>query len=213
MSEEEFTRLYFLFRDLKPADALRQMRQKWADPASGVFCRGYQLVGQHSEADRDEHTESDRILASLGISLQYSAGEATGTDPIPLVASFAARLGLLSQILTISWEHLSARKSFGVKTTRHQLVKADFADLSNQTELLLIQWQRRVAAQDFAGAQADHWQITVLTNRAEKLMGGHGYLSGSTHSFSYLSVMIYSLYGKTASGAVTLLPDYQEHAI
>ena len=106
----------------------------------------------------------------------------------------------------MSWTQLSARKSFGVKTTRHQLVKADFAELSSQTEGLLLQWQMRLAAQDFADPEADHWQITMLTNRAEKLMGGHGYLSGSAHSLSYLSMMIYSLYGKNVASAMTTLP-------
>ncbi|RYJ11844.1 MULTISPECIES: hypothetical protein [Rahnella] len=210
MSEEEFTRLYFLFRDCEPSEAFRQMRRKWADPASGVLCGGYQLLAAEGETCAEQHAESDRILASLGMSLQHTGKEIIPDDPIPLMASFAARLGLLSQIMAVSWKHLSARKSFGVKTTRHQLVKADFADLSSQTEVLLLQWQMRIAMQDFADPEADHWQLTVLTNRAEKLMGGHGYLSGSTHSLSYLSMMIYSLYGKTAAVAMAALPERRE---
>ncbi|MFU2318518.1 hypothetical protein [Rahnella sp. PCH160] len=210
MSEEEFTRLYFMFRDREPAEAFRQMRQKWADPARGVFCGGYQLLAPEAEFCVDQRAESDRILASLGILLQHTGTEPITDNTIPLMASFAARLGLLSQILVASWKHLSVRKSFGVKTTRHQLVKADFADLSSQIEVLLIQWQMRLSAQDVADPETDHWQITMLTNRAEKLMGGHGYLLGSTHSLSYLSMMIYSLYGKTTSGPVTTLSKNQE---
>ncbi len=210
MSEEEFTRLYFLFRDCEPSEAFRQMRRKWADTASGVFCGGYQLLAAEGETCAEQHAESDRILASLGMSLQHTGTENITDDPIPLMASFAARLGLLSQILAVSWKHLSGRKSFGVKTTRHQLVKADFADLSSQTEVLLLQWQMRIAMQDFADPETDHWQLTMLTNRAEKLMGGHGYLSGSTHSLSYLSMMIYSLYGKTAAVAMAALPERRE---
>ncbi|MBU9849110.1 hypothetical protein J1788_03315 [Rahnella aceris] len=213
MCEAEFTRLYFLFRDHEPAEAFRQMRQKWANPASGVFCGGYQILAAEGETCAEQHAESDRILASLGIALQHTGTETITDDPIPLMASSAARLGLLSQILAMSWKHLSARKSFGIKTTRHQLVKADFADLSNQTDLLLLQWQMRVTAQDYADPEADHWQITELTNRAEKLMGGHGYLSGSTHSLSYLSMMIYSLYGKAADAAMTVLPARQERRV
>ena len=210
MSEDEFTRLYFVFRDREPAEAFRQMHEKWADPVSGIFYGGYQIQPAESEVCAGWQAESDRILATLGVCLQHTATETITDDLTPLVASFAARLGLLSQILAMSWTHLSTRKSFGVKTTRHQLVKADFADLSSQTEGLLLQWQMRLAAQDFADPEADHWQITMLTNRAEKLMGGHGYLSGSAHSLSYLSMMIYSLYGKNAASAMTTLPRCQE---
>ena len=100
-----------------------------------------------------------------------------------------------------------------MKTTRHQLIKAEFADLSSQCSLLVSQWEMRIAAQDFQDAEEDHWQITLLTNRAEKLMGGHGYLLGATHTLSYLSMMFYSLYGKTTGHYAMPRRDSLEEAV
>ncbi|QXH58073.1 hypothetical protein [Pseudomonas maumuensis] len=192
MPEGLFNRVYQLFASNEPVDAMRQLRLELSQQAKDAFCQGYQLVPNEQASP-----QADRVLASIGFELRLQPGEEMiAGDDTQLVASVAARLGLLMRMLGTSWTHLSARRSFGVKTTRHQLIKAEFADLSSQCSLLVSQWRLRSVARDFQDVEEDHWQITLLTNRAEKLMGGHGYLLGATHTLSYLSMMLYSLYGK-----------------
>jgi hypothetical protein len=198
MPDGPFNRIYQLFAGNEPAEAVRLLRLESPDQTRRVLSQGYQLVPDEREVTAGQPRQADRVLASLGLDLQYLGGEqAIAADDTPLIVSVAARLGLLMRMLGMSWTHLSARRSFGVKTTRHQLIKAEFADVSSQCNQLVLQWEMRIAAQDFQDAEEDHWQITLLTNRAEKLMGGHGYLLGATHTLSYLSMIIYSLYGKT----------------
>jgi hypothetical protein len=198
MPDGPFNRVYQLFADNEPAEAVRLLRLELPDQTKWGVSQGYQLVPDEREVTAGQSTQPDRVLAFLGLDLQFLGGQqAIAADDTSLIFSVAARLGLLMRMLGMSWTHLSARRSFGVKTTRHQLIKAEFADVSSQCSLLVLQWEMRIAAQDFQDAEEDHWQITLLTNRAEKLMGGHGYLLGATHTLSYLSMMIYSLHGKT----------------
>ncbi|WP_300628610.1 hypothetical protein [Pseudomonas sp.] len=198
MADSPFNRIYQLFASNEPAEAVRQLHLELPHQARRAFSQGYQLVLNEPTATTSQSPQADRVLACLGLDLQWLGEEQViAVDDSQLVVSVAARLGLLMRMLGMSWTHLSARRSFGVKATRHQLIKAEFADLSSHCSLLLLQWDMRIAAQDFHDAEDDHWQITQLTNRAEKLMGGHGYLLGATHTLSYLSMVIYSLYGKT----------------
>jgi hypothetical protein len=198
MPDGPFNRIYQLFAGNEPAEAMRLLRLELPDQTRRVFSQSYQLMPGGREVTAGQSTQADRVLASLGLDLQYLEGEqAIAADDTSLMFSVAARLGLLMRMLDMSWTHLSARRSFGVKTTRHQLIKAEFADVNSQCSLLVLQWEMRIAAQDFQDVEEDHWQITLLTNRAEKLMGGHGYLLGATHTLAYLSMMIYSLHGKT----------------
>jgi hypothetical protein len=198
MPDGPFNRIYQLFAGNEPAQAVRLLRLELPLEARRAFSQGYQLVLDERAVTAGQSPQADRVLASLGLDLQLLEGEQTvAVDDTQLIVSVAARLGLLTYMLGMSWTHLSARRSFGVKTTRHQLIKAEFSDLSRQCSLLVLQWEMRIAAQDLQDAEEDHWQITLLTNRAEKLMGGHGYLLGATHTLAYLSMMFYSLYGKT----------------
>jgi hypothetical protein len=204
MSEEAFKQVYHWFANDEPASALHKMH---ADPASDVYLgikSDYQLYAPTGKALEGYSEESDRVLKALDIVLcriNAPAEDENATSVAPFIA-IAARLGLLQRILAMSWHHLSGRKSFGIKTTKHQLVKAEFAELSNQSDLLCQQWLLRLRSNDNQDTDEDHWQITVMTNRAEKLMGGHGYLLGASHSFSWLSMMMYSVYGKKGcSGA------------
>ncbi|MFJ4389520.1 hypothetical protein [Pseudomonas soli] len=198
MPEGLFNRVYQLFAGNEPVDAVRQLRLELPHQAGDAFCQGYQLV-PHEQKATVQSLQADRVLASLGLDLQFQGGEQViAVDDTQLVVSVAARLGLLMRMLDMSWAHLSSRRSFGVKTTRHQLIKAEFADLSSQCSLLVSQWEIRSAEQDFQDVEEDHWQITLLSNRAEKLMGGHGYLLGAAHTLAYLSMMFYSLHGKAA---------------
>lgn len=199
MPDGAFNRIYQLFADHEPADAVRLLRLEEAQQATCVFSQGYQIVPDDLTVEACPSVPEDRVLASIGLDLKFLGGEQLAVaGDTSMTASVAARLGLLTRMLNVSWTHLSERRSFGMKTTRHQLIKADFADLSSQCSLLMLQWEMRIAAQDFQDTEDDHWQITQLTNRAEKLMGGHGYLLGATHTLSYLSMMFYSLYGKTS---------------
>ncbi|WP_053129278.1 hypothetical protein [Pseudomonas sp. MIACH] len=198
MPDGPFNSIYQLFAGHEPAEAVRLLRLELTPQARRAFSQGYQLVPGDRTPAHVQSPQADRVLASLGLDLQFLGGEPAVVDEgTRLTVSIAARLGLLTRMLGMSWTHLSERRSFGTKTTRHQLIKAEFADLSNQCSLLVLQWEMRIAAQDFQDAEEDHWQITQMTNRAEKLMGGHGYLLGATHTLSYLSMMFYSLYGKT----------------
>lgn len=198
MPDGLFDRVFQLFAGNEPADAVRLLRLESTDPARCAFSQGYQLVPNERTVVAGQPPQADRVLAALGLELKFFGEKQTSAaDGLQLIVSVAARLGLLMRILGMSWAHLSNRRSFGVKATRHQLIKAEFADLSSQCNQLALQWEMRIAAQDYQDAEEDHWQITLLNNRAEKLMGGHGYLLGATHTLSYLSMMLYSLYGKT----------------
>lgn len=214
MPDGAFNSIYQLFAAHEPAEAVRRLRLELFHQAAHGFNRGYQIVPVELAATANAAPEADRVLASLGLDLQFLGGQqGSAADDTQLTVSVAVRLGLLTRMLGMSWTHLSARRSFGTKTTRHQLIKAEFADLSSQCSLLVLQWEMRIAAQDFQDAEDDHWQITQLTNRAEKLMGGHGYLLGATHTLSYLSMMFYSLHGKTTGHYAAARRDGLEGAI
>lgn len=193
MPDALFNDIFALFKNQLPAQAIQSFHLRLAE--KGAQVTQFQLAVIPSSEHREEN---DPVLQELGLYLAPAVAQPNNrVIHCQTLSAVAARLGLLARILAVSWQHLSGRKSFGVKTTKHQLIKAEFADISNHIDALLMQWQLRMAQADFAGAEEDHWQVSVLTNRAEKLMGGHGYLLGNTHSLSYLSMMIYSLYGKS----------------
>lgn len=192
MPDVLFNEIYTLFKFEPPHGAIEAFHLKMAE--KGVQTPALQLT---FITDGQENREDDPVLEAMGLCI--------ASDPLLkhqrlhrllTPAVIAARLGLLARILSISWEHLSSRTSFGVRTTKHQLIKAEFAEVSNQIDFMLTQWSLRIAQEDYSGTEDDHIQITFLTNRAEKLMGGHGYLLGNSHTLSYLSVMLYSIYGK-----------------
>ncbi|UYK98829.1 acyl-CoA dehydrogenase family protein [Pantoea stewartii] len=193
MPDALFNDIYALFKNQLPVQAIQAFRLRLAE--EGALNTQFQLAVISSSEQIDGN---DPVLQELGLYLASAVAQPNNrVDHYQTLSAVAARLGLLARMLAVSWQHLSSRKSFGVKTTKHQLVKAEFADVSNHIDAMLMQWQLRIAQEDFAGVEEDHWQISVLSNRAEKLMGGHGYLLGNTHSLSYLSMMIYSLYGKS----------------
>lgn len=193
MPDVLFNEIYALFKFELPPVAMEAFHLKMAEKGVQTPALQLKLI-----TDGQENREVDPVLEAMGLCI--------ASDPLLkhqrlhrffAPAVIAARLGLLARILSISWQHLSSRTSFGVRTTRHQLIKAEFAEVSNQIDFMLTQWSLRIAQEDYAGTEGDHIQITFLTNRAEKLMGGHGYLLGNSHTLSYLSVMLYSIYGKT----------------
>ncbi|MGM3159652.1 VfmB protein [Dickeya undicola] len=198
MSVERVKQVWDAFREQPLSDALACLLQASAGAAQYVHPIGYQIQEISNQPDVDQPQRLfDRVLNHLGLDV------VRGTDTLALPASFpilvcAARLGVLARIQSMSWQHLSSRNSFGTKTTRHQLIKASFADVAGKAALLLEQQYQRLQDGDLAGLEDDHYQITQLNNEAEKMMGGHGFLLGNTHSLSYFSMMLYSVYGKAS---------------
>jgi hypothetical protein len=113
------------------------------------------------------------------------------------LAALAIRLGILSRILDMAYVHLKDRVSFGQKTLSHQLVKATFAEVHGAVVRLTEQMRLRADRSIWVGLREDHCEVTEFNGKAEKLMGGHGYLLTGTHSLSYLSMLLFSIYGAT----------------
>lgn len=138
--------------------------------------------------------EDDGVLGAMGLRLVHVPHAA---DPAPYAAALPAlqmRLGLLNHMLQTAHTHLKPRKSFGVKTLHHQLVKADFGDASGALILLQAKCDYRLRTGDAAGLPDDHATLSAVELQSEKLMGGHGYLSGGTHEIGYLSMLVRGLY-------------------
>lgn len=130
--------------------------------------------------------------------LELAIGQGHGAEPDPFRASlaiFAIRLGLLSRILDMAYVHLKDRVSFGQKTLSHQLVKSTFAEVHGAVVRLTEQMYLRADQSLTEGLFDDHGEVTEFNGKAEKLMGGHGYLLTGTHSLSYLSMLLFSIYG------------------
>lgn len=140
-----------------------------------VAARGYAIV----TAAQGSADLADPVLTDLGLGLAVSkvAGSLPGDAAARVVE---LRLGLLYRILDMAHLHLSKRQSFGVKSTQHQLVKATFAKVHMEAQLILA----GLKLGQSAGFNAT---VTDLTHDADRLMGGHGFLLGGTHAVSYLS--------------------------
>ncbi|MFS1904603.1 hypothetical protein BCU43_025615 (plasmid) [Vibrio lentus] len=156
------------------------------------------LNGQAVAESRLTWLEPDRLLDWLNLQVATVSDQEVLCLPIStLIAS--ARLGLVARTLDCAHQHLENRKSFGQKTTRHQLIKASFSDIYGDVILLNQQLLLRVENTDHQGLETEHQAITRLSNQAEKLMGGHGFLMGATHTVSHLSMLLYSVFGKQPS--------------
>ncbi|WJV65414.1 acyl-CoA dehydrogenase family protein [Pectobacteriaceae bacterium CE70] len=140
----------------------------------------------------------DRLLNYLGLAVAQVATSQPGTPQQSLLVA-ALRLGLAAKILDMSYTHLNQRQSFGQKTTRHQLIKASFSEIYADITQLKFQLILRLEEGDFTGLEQEHDAITQLTNKAEKLMGGHGFLLGNSHTLSHFSMLLYSASGKTGN--------------
>jgi hypothetical protein len=138
----------------------------------------------------------DPVMDHLGLCIgQASAGEADKVSAS--LAVLAIRLGILSRMLDMAYVHLKDRVSFGQKTLSHQLVKATFAEVHGAVVRLNEQMRLRADRSLWVGLREDHCEVTEFNGKAEKLMGGHGYLLTGTHSLSYLSMLLFSVYGAT----------------
>jgi hypothetical protein len=153
------------------------------------------VSGDGSVIDRAQLADCpDLIVNHLG----FCIGQVSAVEPDRFTTSlaiFAIRLGILSRILDMAYVHLKERVSFGQKTLSHQLVKATFADVHGAVVRLSEQMRLRADRALSLGLLDDHCVVTEFNNKAEKLMGGHGYLLTGTHSLSYLSMLLFSIYG------------------
>jgi hypothetical protein len=137
---------------------------------------------------------ADLVVNHLGLCI----GQVSASEPDRFVTSLAIlaiRLGILSRILDMAYVHLKDRVSFGQKTLSHQLVKATFAEVHGAVIRLREQMRLRADRSLFTGVTDDHGVLSTFNNKAEKLMGGHGYLLTGTHPLSYLSMLLFSVYG------------------
>ncbi|KUI98763.1 acyl-CoA dehydrogenase family protein [Vibrio sp. MEBiC08052] len=156
------------------------------------------VQGETILASHCTHLPQDRILRHLELETATVDAQNQSGEAISFVVC-ALRLGLVARILDLSFNHLKDRKSFGQKTTRHQLVKASFSDIYGDVSLLKQQLHYRLDSGDLSTPDEEHRQITQLSNHAEKLMGGHGFLLGNSHTISHFSMLLYSLFGKSSS--------------
>jgi hypothetical protein len=136
----------------------------------------------------------DLVVNHLGLRI----GLVSALQPDRFKASLAVlaiRLGLLSRILDMAYGHLKDRVSFGQKTLSHQLVKATFAEVHGAVVRLSEEVGLRADRSLSVGLVDDHRLVTEFNSKAERLMGGHGYLLTGTHPLSYLSMVLFSIYG------------------
>jgi hypothetical protein len=196
--------LYQMSRRDALSDSLASFGEAVTGAKGYLVCNGYVIHGQGAQfpiitGDGVDIGVSevidcpDLIVNYLGLSI----GRISGPQPNQFATSLAmiaVRLGLLSRILDVSYEHLKDRVSFGQKTLKHQLVKATFAEVYGTVASLREQMHLRAEHVSGVGLEGDHVLITEFNCKAEKLMGGHGYLLTGTHSLSYLSMLLFSVY-------------------
>ncbi|MFP1793513.1 acyl-CoA dehydrogenase family protein [Lonsdalea quercina] len=215
LSAEKLTQAASYGRRLDPVDALFHFTGLVTGTPGGLTCQGIGLLPGDASArlyDPDgadiplnDCTElpADRVLSFMHL----RKVAVTGSRPAPHWLSLmtaALRLGVVARMLDISYAHLNQRISFGQKTTRHPLIKASFASIYGEITQLQEQLNVRVEQADFEDLEQEHLAITQLGGQAEKLMGGHGYLLGNTHTLSHFSMMVYCVFGKTGSAHSTV---------
>ena len=207
LSTEKLGHLYRKAR----SDALSSALTAFGEAVSGVpgflVCNGFVihqrapgipvLSGDGTVIDPAQLVDwPDVVINHLGLCI----GQVSAVEPDRFTTSLAIlaiRLGILSRILDMAYVHLKERVSFGQKTLSHQLVKATFADVHGAVVRLSEQMRLRADRALSVGLLDDHCVVTECNNKAEKLMGGHGYLLTGTHSLSYLSMLLFSVYGAT----------------
>ena len=203
-------KLVTLYRKAR-SDALCDALMAFGEAVSGVpgflTCNGFVVhhrapgtpivSGDGTVIDRAQLVDyPDLVINYLGLCI----GQVSAVEPDRFTRSLAilaVRLGILSRILDMAYVHLKDRVSFGQRTLSHQLVKTTFADVHGAVVRLNEQMRLRADRALSVGLLDDHCVVTEFNNKAEKLMGGHGYLLTGTHSLSYLSMLLFSVYGAT----------------
>jgi hypothetical protein len=206
-SSETLANLYRKGRKDALASALLALGEAVSGVPGFVICNGFVIQdpaaggpivsGDGAEIAAAQIVDCpDPVLGHLG--LRIGQGSGGDVDRVSVsIAVLAIRLGLLSRMLDMAYAHLKERVSFGQKTLSHQLVKASFAEVHGAVVRLNDQIRLRADSSLWVGLLEDHCEVTEFNGKAEKLMGGHGYLLTGTHSLSYLSMLLYSVYGAT----------------
>ncbi|WP_304166512.1 VfmB protein [Lonsdalea britannica] len=210
VSAEHLTQATSYGRHLEPVDALSQFTALIAGAPGGLACHGIGLLpanassplyhpeGTNIALDGCTALPTDRVLSFMHLRKVAVTESRPAPHWLSLIVA-ALRLGVVARMLDISYAHLNARSSFGQKTTRHQLIKASFASIYGEITQLLGQLSVRLEQADYEDLEQEHLAITHLSGQAEKLMGGHGYLLGNTHTLSHFSMMVYCVFGKTGA--------------
>ncbi|OSM95637.1 MULTISPECIES: acyl-CoA dehydrogenase family protein [Lonsdalea] len=215
LSEQHLTQAMFCGRRLEPAEALSQFTGLVTGTPGGLACHGIGLLPGDASArlyhpdgsaialDGCTALPTDRVLSFMNLRKVAVMESLPAPHWLSLIAA-ALRLGVIARMLDISYAHLNSRSSFGQKTTRHQLIKASFANIYGEIAQLQGQLSVRLEQEDYEDLEQEHLAITHLSGQAEKLMGGHGYLLGNTHTLSHFSMMVYCVLGKTGSAPAAL---------
>ncbi|MFP1869470.1 acyl-CoA dehydrogenase family protein [Lonsdalea quercina] len=210
LSVEKLAQAASYGRLLDPVDALSRFTELVTGTPGGLACHGIGLLpvdassclyhpdGSAIPLDGCTQLPADRVLSFMHLRKVAITGSRPAPHWLSLMTA-ALRLGVVARMLDISYTHLNQRTSFGQKTTRHPLIKASFASIYGEITQLQGQLSVRLEQADFEDLEQEHLAITQLSGQAEKLMGGHGYLLGNTHTLSHFSMMVYCVFGKTGS--------------
>jgi hypothetical protein len=131
----------------------------------------------------------DAGLAPFGLALSrvhFPAGQIL--PPNVGTAAIALRLGLLAQMLDRAFVHLEKRESFGQKLLHQPLVKGQIS--ASGTLLSRIRAEMAVDVADPLDVEKLHDEISSHTIQVGKLMGGHGFRTGSLNDLEYVSGLL-----------------------
>jgi hypothetical protein len=199
------THLYRRARREPLCDALAAFGETVTGTTGFLICNGFAI--HHSGSETSLVDGAGTLIDSTAVidcpdlvinHLDLSIGKVSAPEPDSFttwLAMLGVRLGILARILDMAYAHLKDRVSFGQKTLSHQLVKATFAEVHGAIVRLSEQMRLRADRALSLGLFDDHCVVTEFNSKAEKLMGGHGYLLTGTHSLSYLSMLLFSVYG------------------
>jgi hypothetical protein len=210
LQADALDRLEVLAREVPLTVALPALSRLLLGREGHLLWRGHVLLADGAalpvlDADGGEHPTADllprhdRLAEAHGLRLASRPGAGSpgsvADAEVLSMGVLALRTGLTLRILDMSHQHLAKRWSFGRKTLSHQLVKACFATVFAGLQQVREQWRIRIEQGWLAELEDEHRQVSELAAQAEKLMGGHGYLQAGSHGVSYLSMLLYSLYG------------------
>ncbi|MEP2783028.1 MAG: hypothetical protein ABJP33_11455 [Pseudoruegeria sp.] len=185
-------------RKAAPYDALRMTCEAVTGTSGYLVCGPY-VVHRQGEtlvnaADPDASLEvlnglQESALAPFDLTLSRVQCPVGHTLPLIVgTAAVALRLGLLAQMLDRAFVHLESRASFGQKLLHQPLVKGQFS----ASGALLTRIRAEMTADVVDPLEVDvlHDEISRHTIHVGKLMGGHGFRSGSLNDLEYLSGLL-----------------------
>jgi hypothetical protein len=158
---------------------------------------------------------SDPTLAECGLVLLKSQDKCDRVSLSTALAALLVRLGLLAQSLDMAHRHLLHRSSFGLKVTRHQLVRATFSRANGLVEQIIEECgligveHLSIIPDNLVRGCIDkhHRAVSSASAQVAKLMGGHGYLSGGNNYLDYVSSIIGSVYASSLTEGLETCRD------